>query len=531
MAKTIYEIDINYNFKNAQSIATDFNQVANAAQNAEKKVIGFGGSLGGLAKYVGIGFLLNQGKKAFIDFNSELEQVGIATTTMIESIFRTTHDQSVKLAKSTRDELARFSRAAPGGMEDYFKGFQTLAPGLAHAKMTLSQMITMSENLTAASQVRGMGGQELLDQLRRAFINPKNVRNAGALSGFLSLGGSSVQEFRKMSDEKRIQTANKIALSRPFKNALAEQAESFDALWDSAKNSAQFAFAKIGEKLFITLKKSVSDFNKWFDKNEDAIIKWADDFSKTLVKGFNAIESSLQWIFANKDTLLSIAEAFVAFKIVGSIGGGIGKVTDNLSNLASKVNAVTAAFQILIGALEIASHKIDKDYAVGAQNSATLKEMALAGSNLQPGASIGRYKIFGDYAQQMGITPEKYLSNKEKIDKDIAKQINDGFYEKQAVWRQIGNPLSDAHKEFKDIQHGLEAWAANMKEFQGPIGRGGKNHEGHLDPTTKPPNIAPTVNNYNQINVQTGDPDLVAIQIADFLDKTSSNSLRGMRGR
>jgi hypothetical protein len=165
------------------------------------------------------------------------------------------------------------------------------------------------------------------------------------------MGFTDREKFNDMSNAQRAGILRKSFSSQQMKDTQKAQETSFMGTVSTLQDKIQIALGEVGKPLMMAITAEVSKWNDWLTTHPELIKQWASDFGSALAKGFNVLKDVAGFFVENRDTLFSLAKAFLFFKGTSMVVGSLGDVVGGMQKFATSVTAAGGGLQGAVAAL------------------------------------------------------------------------------------------------------------------------------------------------------------------------------------
>lgn len=358
MASTTYDINVRYKLedrasKGAKSIGTEIQKTTRHG----KKLLS---TMKVLAAGAVVGFGLRAGKKWLIDYNSSLADTKLKMSGLIKLNLGGTWSENQAKANSLIEQFKHDAKASAGTMQDFAEFSGMIVGPALRAKMSMADLRDVTKGGVIAAKAFGIeAGMAALDiEQALAGTLSKKDRFARAL---LEPMGVTTEAWNAMVKETPGKAASALveAFNQP---ALKDMAKAYETSWSGVtstlEDNLQQTLGKVGLPLMKALTKEVKAMNSYFEKNPQKIAKFAKDFSEGLVTGFGYVKDVIKLIVDNSSTLLSIAKAFVGFKLIQGAGGLLAGPFDMLARHSKGMNKASKSTMSFANKATFAANKM-----------------------------------------------------------------------------------------------------------------------------------------------------------------------------
>lgn len=355
LGKTNYEVGIKYTLDD--KAAKGLTGIGNAAESSSKYIGKLKTALLGIGAGVAGAFYV--GKKYLVDYNSEIDQMKIGLTTVIQSQLHKPFAMARKEADGLFLRMQEVAKKSPATTKDFIEMASAIAPAVASLGGGVDKIESLSTGAVIAGQAYGMQadvvGRDVAQMLRGQVTERDQLPK-------LLLGsiGMDKEKFNQMSGKDRAQLTEKLLNDKSLKDAADQFGDSFQGQLSSLQDQFQITFGEIGKPLVAAITGEFKKWNDWIAKNPELIADFAKKFGAALVDGFNTVKKVVGWIVDNRDTIMMIVKTFAAFKIGQLAGGVIGDVIGNLGKLGSGLGGASSALGLFAGSLAALATYVDE---------------------------------------------------------------------------------------------------------------------------------------------------------------------------
>lgn len=334
---TVYDVKVKYSLDDKASAGVK--GIASATDKAAQSAFSLKGALaavGGVA-------LLKGAKESLIDFNSEVEQMKISMTAVMQMQlhmpFKKASEEADKLFK-TFQELAKKS---PATTKDFMEMANAIAPAVALAGGGPGKLAKLTQGGVLASLAFGERADVVGRDIKQMLAGTVGVKDPLAMQ---LLGSKNIdhKDFNQFSAKKRAETTESLlGDNQALKDASERMGESFAGQTSTLKDQLQITLGEVGKPLMEDITAEVKKWNTWIEKHPKLIREWVTSFSNGLRSGFEFLKSVASFFIENRDLLMGLAKTFVIFKGAQMAGNIFTKFTQGISGLAdSMAKGVTA---------------------------------------------------------------------------------------------------------------------------------------------------------------------------------------------
>lgn len=345
LGKTAYEVGIRYTLDD--KAARGLTSMGNAADGAGKNIAKLKGLLAGVG--VGLAGAFYVGKKYLVDYNSQIDQMRIGLTTVIQSQLHKPFAQARKEADGLFLRMQEVAKKSPATTKDFIEMANAIAPAVAQLGGGVGKIESLSTGAVIAAQAYGfqadVAGRDISQMLRGDVTDRDQLAKL-----LLGSRGIDKDKFNAMSGSERGRITEEVLNDKSLKDAADRFGDSFQGQLSSLQDQLQITLGEVGKPLVSAITAEFKKWNQWISKNPGIIADWAKTFGRALVDGFQAVKKAVGWIVDNRETIMMIAKVFAAFKIGQLAGGVVGDVIGGLGKLGSSLSGATSAIGLFAGA-------------------------------------------------------------------------------------------------------------------------------------------------------------------------------------
>jgi tetratricopeptide (TPR) repeat protein len=351
--QTVWEVvdHATSHIKNMTEAAERFKGVAERAKSVALGLFAYAGieaSVRGVVRFA----------EGLIRVNAELEKGRLNLGGMLWTVEQLYGGMGVRnfneaVAKGAKlyEELEKHAAKAVGTTEDYTRALQAVLQPIAAAGGGLQEALEVAKLLVPTAQALNIPLEVASFSIKQALLGMLDARDM--LVAQLGLQHEILNKLARQGKQAEVLKTLLEALRRN-----QELAAAAGGLWEARLATVEDIVKKIkrimGEELFNAAKKTIDEFEKWFNKNEERIRKWARSVGTDLVNAFNkvveATKSTAEHWEGIKSTIELLVEIWLAGKFVGAIKRIIGYVGQlrNALSLASSAEGVVGAGSLSI---------------------------------------------------------------------------------------------------------------------------------------------------------------------------------------
>jgi tRNA-dihydrouridine synthase len=311
--------------KNMTEAAERFKGVAERAKGVALGLFAYAGieaSVHGIIRFT----------QGLINVNSELEKARLNLGGMLWNVEQFYGGMGVRnfneaVAKGAKlfEELEKHAAKAVGTTEDYIQALQAVLQPIATAGGGLQEALEITKLLVPTAQALNIPLSVAAFSIKQALLGMLDARDM--LIAQLGLHHEILNQMARQGKQAEVLKMLLEALKRN-----QEMAAAAGGLWEARLATVEDIVKKIkriiGEELFNAAKRTIDQFEQWYNKNEEAIRKWAKSVGTDLVNAFNKVVQAVQWIAKHWEEITAIiktlVEIWLAKKFVGALSQIIG---------------------------------------------------------------------------------------------------------------------------------------------------------------------------------------------------------------
>jgi hypothetical protein len=401
---TQYDVALRYVYKDAgaqgrvRGLAQELRGAGAATTSLRSGLLGIGTTLAtGLAGVAA--------KRAFIDFNDNMEQARIQMAgLMMQAGAGGDWTQNFTKANVLVEDFQQIAKQSIGTTKDFVDMASMIVRPITAAGLGMRDLEEFTRGAVIASRAFGIAADVAARDIEGALMGQLRSVDRFARSLLEPLGYTGEegrQRFNALSQAERAAELQKALTSDAIKEMAKAQEHSFAGVTSTLKDNLQMTMGKIGLPLFQEITKEVQKWNDWISANPEKIRQFAADFTGALMEGFRLFKEIAGWIVQHKDLLLTLAKAYLASKAVGFVAGGVQGVAQTLASLAAgpgslaafgmSIAGVTAALGAFAAAAVIVADQLDKrqDRQIAAKTDFGVLDRGM--SEFMQGKFGGRY--------------------------------------------------------------------------------------------------------------------------------------------
>jgi hypothetical protein len=327
---TVYDVKVKYSLDDKASAGVK--GIGHAADKAGESVF----SLHNAMKALAIEKVFHIGKELLIDFNTEMTNLKIGMTTVMQMNMHMPFEKASAAADKLFDTFQAMAKKSPLLTKDFMEMASAIAPAISMAGGDVGKLEKFTQGALNAGLAFNVRPEQMSMDIQEMLAG--NVRlTSRTARQLLASQGLDHNEFNQKSAGDRAKITEKILTDPALLKASERAAHTMAGEISTVKDNIQIAFGEIGKPLMHDITEDVRKMNVWIERHPKLIKEWSTSFSNTLKQGFQYIQTAAGWFLDHKEILMSLAKTFVMFK-----GAQIGtnvfkKFTDGVGDLAKGV--------------------------------------------------------------------------------------------------------------------------------------------------------------------------------------------------
>ena len=370
-ASTTYDINVRYQLqdkpsKPAAKIGTELQKTARHGRSllSTMKVVAAGAALG---------FGFRVGKKWLIDYNAQMDGAKIKMQTLLALGKKTDFASQFEQAGSLVKQMTKDAAVGVGTTQDYVEFAGEITKPLLDAGASMEQLTRLTKLGVTASKAFGMEGAVAGRDIQQMLMG--NIKNVDRLPKLLGVASDKWNEmFRDKGPQYALRELEKVLDTKQMNDAATAYGKSWEGVTSTLEDNLQRTLGKVGLPLMELLSQEVKAMNDYFEKNPRKVEQFIKKAGKALVDGFGMVKDVVGFLVNNSGTLLSIAKAFIGFKLIQGAGGLLAGPFDMLASYSKKQALAGAATGTMADKMTAAGNKI--------QGVATMLALVYVGAKL-----------------------------------------------------------------------------------------------------------------------------------------------------
>lgn len=375
---TVYDVKVRYALDDKAS--TGVKGIAKATDKAAQSAFSLKSALaavGGVA-------LLKGAKNMLVDFNSEIDQMKIGMTTVMQMQLKMPFEKARVEADKLFKVFQEMAKKSPATTKDFMEMGNAIAPVVAMMGGGPDKISKLAQGGVLASQAFGERADIVALDIKQMLMGTVSSRDRIAQQLIASQGMDSTK-FNALDAKKRASMTESMLQDPALLKAADQMGASFAGQVSTFKDMLQITLGQVGLPLMQAMTAEVKRWNNWIEKHPKTIKEWVTTFGNGVKSAFEFVKNVAGWLVEHKDLIFSLAKTFVMFKgaqiatnvfkrftdgvggladsVKGAIAnfrsGGAGGLIGGFGGVVGTLGRVVPALTLFSGALEIATHLLN----------------------------------------------------------------------------------------------------------------------------------------------------------------------------
>lgn len=378
---TVYDVKVRYSL-DANQATGSLKGMAAQAEKTEGSVFSLRHAVEALALHK----VFELGKEALVDFNSEMDQLKIGMTTVMQMNLHMPFEKANREADKLFETFQQLAKKSPVTTADFMHMASSIAAPVAMAGGGPDKLAKITQGAIIAGLAYGKDSQTTSMAIEEMLGGKVRKTNPMAMS-LIASTGKDATAFNAMSGQDRAKSVEDILSAPALKKAADRFGETFKGQTSTLKDNLQIALGEVGKPLMQAMTAEVSKWNKWIEKHPKLIAETGQKLAAMIKGAFEFVRDAGAWLVDNKETLFQIGKMFLLFKgaqigtsliktfaeglstlgknakeaggtLIGAFtgGGGITGAFGSVIGILKGAGGLIPALGLFIGGLELASH-------------------------------------------------------------------------------------------------------------------------------------------------------------------------------
>jgi hypothetical protein len=338
---TIYDVKVRYAI-DGDKASGGLKEIARHADKAGESLFSIKHAMEALA----IKEVFHLGKEALIDFNSEIDQMKIGMTTVMQMNLHMPFEKANKEADKLFETFQALAKKSPLTTKDFMEMATAISPAIAMAGGGPDKLAKITSGALTAGLAYGQRPDIVAMDVQEMMMG--NVTKRNRLGNEL-LGSIGMEhgEFNKKNASERATLVEKMFSQEGLQKAADRFGETFQGQISTLKDNLQISLGQVGRPLMESLTAEVKKWNDYLEKHPKLIKETISEISEVISSAFSFVKSVTSFLVDNRDILFTIGKTFLVFKgsqLAGNIfkkfGDGIGSLTDTIKSAANGIGGL-----------------------------------------------------------------------------------------------------------------------------------------------------------------------------------------------
>jgi len=331
---TVYDVRVKYTLDDKAS--SGVKGIAAATEKAANSAFSLKGALaavGGIA-------LLHKGKELLLDFNTEMQNLKIGMTTVMQMNMHLPFQKASDAADKLFETFQEMAKKSPLLTKDFMEMASQIAPAVSMAGGGVEKLQKMTQGALMAGLAFNVRPDQMAMDIQEMLAG--NVRlTSRTARQLLASQNLDHNEFNAKSAKDRAKITENILTDPSVLASAARMSHTMSGEFSTIKDNVLIAFGEVGKPVMQEITEQFRQINTWIENHPKLIKEWVTDFSSAIKTGFETVQSIASWFVDHQDLLMSLVKAFVMFKGASIATNVFKQFTDGVAGLAK--NAVSAA--------------------------------------------------------------------------------------------------------------------------------------------------------------------------------------------
>jgi hypothetical protein len=334
---TVYNVRVKYALDDRASNG------AKSIASACDKAAGSAFSLKGALMAVGGMAALSKAKSLLIDFNSQMDQMKIGLSTVMQMQLHLPFQKANKEADKLFDTFQQMAKKSPATTRDFMEMANAIAPGVALSGGGPDKLAKLTQGAVTASLALGERADVVALDVKQMLAGTVGLKDRTAMQ---LLGGIGVDhlDFNKKSGSERAQLVEKMLSQDALQNAANQFGDSFKGQISTIQDQLEIALGQVGKPLMASITDEVRKMNGWIEKHPKMINEYVTKFGTMIKEAFGFVKSVAGWLVDNRDLLFDIGKIFLVFKGAQMGSNLIKSFKDNLGSMVNSIKNAGGSF-------------------------------------------------------------------------------------------------------------------------------------------------------------------------------------------
>lgn len=324
---TVYDIKVRYAMdgnasKGVKALANDTDKAAKNAMSLKGALA----AIGGIA-------LLKGAKSALIDFNSEIDQMKIGLTAVMQMQLKMPFEKAKDEAQKLFNVFQELAKKSPATTKDFMEMGNAIAPVVAMMGGGPDKIAKLAQGGVLASQAFGERADVVALDIKQMLSGTVSSKDRVAQQLIASKGMDSTK-FNAKSGKERATLTESMLQDPALLKAADQMGESFAGQSSTLRDQLEMTLGQVGLPLMQALTSEFKKINTWIEKHPKLIKEWVTSFGNGIKDAFEFLKGVAGFFIDNKDLIFSLAKALLIFKGAQLAQNVFKRFTDGVGGLA-----------------------------------------------------------------------------------------------------------------------------------------------------------------------------------------------------
>lgn len=366
-----------------------------------------------MAKAFGLGagiFTIRKAASALFDFNKTIDMAQASFTGLLQMNMGGDMMTNFKRADRLVNMFIDDAKRSVASTDDFIRMGENIVGPLTQVGASLTDIREITKGAVTAAQAFGINANVAGMDIQQAIQGRMTLRDR--LPKLLGLDPESWNVMARKNPQEALQRLKSILGQSALKNMAEMQANTFTGQWRKLKDNLTITLGKVGRPLMKAMADEFSRISKWVDANPDKVNAFTRELASALTTAFSAMKSAMSFLWRNREMLLLVAKAFLAFKAVKGVTNLVGGAIGNILQFGQSLSGANAGLNTFSGKLGSLGNKLG---LLGAAALGVYEGSKYLVDKLSQGSMGDAYKIGGvsesiqrqqiaDLARAKGIT-------------------------------------------------------------------------------------------------------------------------------
>lgn len=266
-------------------------------------------------------------KQSLIGFNSSVEDTKLQIAGMLALSSKTSLADQIGNADRVFANLQRRAASLPGTTAEYAKMAGMLTQPIMSAGLRMKDLEDLTVSAVVGAKALGVEWQAAardVDQALRGQFHSVDQFTGKILGSVGFQGEEGRAKFNALSAERRAAELKRAMTQPQLEQLAAAQGATFAGAMSTLQDSLEQTMGRVGVPLFKAITAEIKAWNMWLDKNALEVGRIAASLGDGLAKGFGVVKDAVSFLVEHQDAMLALGKVWLAVKLGGLLGGGVG---------------------------------------------------------------------------------------------------------------------------------------------------------------------------------------------------------------